>query len=432
MSENVVYLHPKPEPLAHYLRLGAFHRQVEKLLAAGHLPVKRVVVEASAFAHQKDVVAQLADAGFELVLDTNAAELSAVGRYGGAVRAAPWAHPDGPLQPEHFARGSNQDLIGKIARFAVEHGFHAVQAPTHLLEGSTDRWFGTDRQACEDLRRALDAAGGAAIAIDYPLTLKYGSLRDPAQRRVLIAGLKDLPFDNLWLRVSSFGADAEAPMLRRYIAAAFDFQQLDRPIVADGVGGLAALSVAAFGAAGGVSHGLGEKERFAAADWNKPPIPRSGGGGREKRLLVPGLDRLLSVKQVALLMEADGGRRLLGCQDRDCCPNGHNDTLKDPKGHYLRQRAKPLERLSRVPEVRRVDDFLKHDLAPTARIAETAAKLTLADAGATEMLQRISERVTRLGPVLRDLHATVGDGPHAHAPARRGKSAAGARADGRR
>ena len=37
MSENVVYLHPKPEPLAHYLRLGAFHRQAEKLLAAGHL-----------------------------------------------------------------------------------------------------------------------------------------------------------------------------------------------------------------------------------------------------------------------------------------------------------------------------------------------------------------------------------------------------------
>ena len=61
MSENVVYLHPKPEPVAHYLRLGAFHRQVEKLLAAGRLPVERVVVEASAFTHQKDVVGQLAD-----------------------------------------------------------------------------------------------------------------------------------------------------------------------------------------------------------------------------------------------------------------------------------------------------------------------------------------------------------------------------------
>ena len=127
-------------------------------------------------------------------------------------------------------------------------------------------------------------------------------------------------------------------------------------------------------------------------------------------------------------MAADGGRRLLGCQYRGCCPNGHNDTLKDPKGHYLHQRAKPLERLSRVPEARRVDDFLKRDLAPAARVADTAAKLALADAGTTKMLQRTNERLARLGPVLRDLHATVGDGPHAHAPARRGNRAAGARA----
>ncbi len=421
MSEKVVYLHPQPEPVAHYLRLGAFHRQAEQLLATGRLPVKRVVVEASAFTHQKDVVSQLVDAGCELMLDTNVAELSAVGRYGGAVRSAPWARSEGPLQPEHFARGSNHDVIGKIARFAVEHGFHAVQAPTHLLDGSTDAWFGVDRQACEGLRRVLDLTGGKAIAIDYPLTLKYSSLRDPAQRRVLIGGLRDLPFDNVWLRVSGFGADAEAPMLRRYIAAAIDFQRLDRPIVADGVGGLAAVAVAAFGAAGGISHGLGEKERFAASDWDKPPVPRAAGGGREKRLLIPGLDRLLSVAQVDLLMAADGGRRLLGCQDPTCCPNGHNDTLKDPKGHYMYQRTKPLERLSRVPEVRRVDDFLKHDLDPAVRIAQAATKLALADAAMTEMLQRTNERMVRLGPALRDLHATMGHGPHAHAPARRGE-----------
>jgi hypothetical protein len=92
MSGNVVYLHPKPEPVAHYLRLGAFHRQVEKLLAAGRLPVERVVVEASAFTHQKDVIGQLVDAGRELVLDTNAAEFSVVGCYGGAAKSAPWAH----------------------------------------------------------------------------------------------------------------------------------------------------------------------------------------------------------------------------------------------------------------------------------------------------------------------------------------------------
>jgi len=135
MSENVVYLHPRPEPVAHYLRLGAFHRQVEKLLAAGRLPVERVVVEASAFTHQKDVVGQLVDAGRELMLDTNVAELSAVGRYSGAAKSAPWAQTEAPLQPEHFARGSSHDVIGKIARFAVEHGFHASE----MLQRANER-----------------------------------------------------------------------------------------------------------------------------------------------------------------------------------------------------------------------------------------------------------------------------------------------------
>ncbi|MGE0259102.1 MAG: hypothetical protein AB7H71_08995 [Alphaproteobacteria bacterium] len=101
---------------------------------------------------------------------------------------------------------------------------------------------------------------------------------------------------------------------------------------------------------------------------------------------------------------------------------------KDPKRHYMHQRAKPLERLSRVSEARRVDDFLKHDLDPAARTAETAAKLAVGDVGMTEMLQRTNERLARLGQVLRDLHATVGDCPHFRAPARRGNGSAGARA----
>jgi hypothetical protein len=135
----------------------------------------------------------------------------------------------------------------------------------------------------------------------------------------------------------------------------------------------------------------------------------------------------LHPQQVEVLMAADGGRRLLGCQDLACCPNGHNDTLKDPKGHYLRQRTKPLQHLSRVPAARRVDDFLKRDLDPAARIAEKATRLALADAETAEMLRRTNERLARLGPVLRDLHATVGDGSHARAPAHRGNRATGTR-----
>jgi hypothetical protein len=304
-----------------------------------------------------------------------------------------------------------------VAKFAVENGFDSVQAPTHLLDGSTDAWFSIDRATCVALRRTLDAEGGADIAIDYPLMIKNASLRDPAQRRVFIGGLVDLPFDNLWLRISGFGADAPATLLRRYIAAVLDFQQLGKPIVADGVGGLAALAIAGFGTAGGICHGLGEKERFDASDWNKPPS--AGGGGRERRVLIPGLDRLLSVKQIALLMGAHGARKLLSCNDLSCCPRGLDDTLKDPKAHYLHQRTKQFTRISRIPETRRTRDFLDQELVNIARTARQAAKLKVNDSSLVEMLQRTSERLDRMQLVLEDLHQTVGPTPHAIAPRRR-------------
>ncbi len=415
--QKVVYLHSQPEPIAHYLRLGTLHRQFETLLGSGRMPVDRIVVDAAAFSRQRDVIALMAESGRELILDTNVAELSAIGRCRGAAKAAPWSHPDGALQPEHFTGGGNHDVIRMVAKFTVENGFHSVQVPTHLLDGSTDAWFPIDRATCMALRRTLDAEGGGYIAIDYPLTIKNASLRDPAQRRAFIAGLADLPFDNLWLRISGFGADAPATMLRRYIAAVVDFQQLGKPIVADGVGGLAALAAAAFGAAGGVCHGLGEKERFDASDWNKPPSV--GGGGREKRVLVPGLDRLLSVKQIVLLMGVHGARKLLSCNDPNCCARGLDDTLNDPKAHYLHQRTKQFTRISRIPDARRTQDFLDHELANAARTARQAAKLKVSDSSLAEMLERTSERLDRMQPILEDLHQTVGTTPRLPSPQRR-------------
>src|SRR5690606_32451387 len=132
-------------------------------------------------------------------------------------------------------------------------------------------------------------------------------------------------------------ADASPASLRRYIAAVIDFLRLERPIVADGVGGLAGLAVAAFGAVGGICHGVAEKERFDASDWNKPPKPKGASFGREKRVLISAIDRLLSEKQLDALMAAPGARKALSCSDRSCCPHGLDDMRRDPKAHYLRQ-----------------------------------------------------------------------------------------------
>ena len=418
MDKNVFYLHGQPKQVGHFLRIGSSgHRQLETLLGSGKMMVDRVVVEASAALRQHDLMSALAEAGGELILDTNIAELSSIGRFGGAAKSAPWANPDSVLTPDDLRPNANRDIIGQIARFAVKQGFHAVQAPVHLLEGSTDRLFGLDCEATIALRRALDKEGGKHIGIDYPLMIKNASLRDPAQRRAFIAALENVPFDNLWFRVSGFGADATPMGLRRYMAAIMDFHRLDVPVVADGVGGLVGVAIAAFGAAGGICHGVAEKERFDASDWAKPP--QTGGGGREKRVLIGGLDRLLSVKQVDVLMAAQGAKPLLSCHDRTCCPNGLSDTLKDPKAHYLRQRARQIQELSAVPEARRSQHFLEKELATAERVARSAAKLKALDEGLSKLLQRSSNRLEKMHEVLDALNGTIAGQTRAAVPLRR-------------
>src|SRR3954463_3332947 len=112
---NIVYLHKQPESLAHFLRVGARnHRRLEQLLAAGQLPVSRFVVEAGAYEKQADLLNALSQTNNEIVLDTNVAELSVIGRFRGTASAAPWANPDGVLTELHFKTGSNElDVVGK-------------------------------------------------------------------------------------------------------------------------------------------------------------------------------------------------------------------------------------------------------------------------------------------------------------------------------
>jgi len=418
MAENVVYLHGQPEPVGHFLRVGSTgHRQLEDLLGSGRMMLDRIVVDASAVGRQHDLLASLRDTGAELILDTNVAELSSIGRFSGTAKSAPWANPKTVLTVDDFKLGANRDIIGQIARFAVRHGFHAVQAPTHVLDGSTDKLFVVDLNSTIALRQMLDAEGGSHIEVDYSLMIKSASLRDPVQRRAFIAGLGDIPFENLWLRISGFGADGTPMGLRRYIAATMDFHRLGKPIVSDGIGGLAGLAVAAFGAAGGICHGVAEKERFDASSWSKPP--QGGGGGREKRVLISGLDRLLSVKQVQELMDAPGARKLLSCGDPKCCPRGLDDTMKNPKAHYLRQRFKQVAAISAVPESRRSSHFLEKHLAPAERTARQATKLKVSDEGLSEVLTRSSERLERMHAILDSLKVTMANAPRSLPPKRR-------------
>lgn len=402
---NVFYLRGAPDRITTFLRVGVTgHRQLETLLMSGKLPSERLVLDASAFAKQGDLVTALKRAGRELSLDTNIAELSAVGRFQGAAKSAPWARADKVIT-ERDLLGNEAHVLSEIARFAVANGLDRVQAPAHFLErGVKDPWFRVDQEACTRLRRLLDMEGGKDIAIDYPLMISAADLNDATERAAIIPALAHLPIQSLWLRVSRFGADATPAGVSKYISALREFRGLDMPLVADGTGGMAGLAVTAFGAASGLAHGAAEKERFDASTWNKPRPDKKSSGGGGYSVLLPGIDRLLKKEEAQALIGAPHARRLLSCQDRNCCPAGFDDTLKEPKGHYLRQRTLQCEALSAVQDPLKPKHFMDTMLASASRTARQVAKLRTGDEKLGAALTKNALRLERMGDVLENLH----------------------------
>jgi hypothetical protein len=413
---NVFYLRGAPDRIATFLRVGVSgHRQLETLLMSGKLPSKRLVLDASAYARQGDLIAALKRAGRELSLDTNVAELSAVGRFQGAVKTAPWARAEKAIS-ERDILGNEARVLPEIVRFAVANGLDRVQAPAHFLErGVKDPWFRVDLEACTRLRRLLDMEGGKDIAIDYPLMISVAALNDATERAAIIPALAQLPIQSLWMRISRFGADATPTGVSRYISALREFRELDLPLVADGTGGIAGLAIAAFGATSGLAHGVAEKERFDASTWNKPRPEKKSSGGNGYAVLLPGVDRLLKKEEAQALIGSPHGRRLLSCQDRNCCPAGFEDTLKDPKGHYLRQRAFQCDELSAVQDPLKQTHFMEKMLAGASRTARQVAKLKTGNEKLGDALTKNALRLERMEDVLENLQKTEEDTARARA-----------------
>ncbi|MGE4220979.1 MAG: hypothetical protein AB7G39_16155, partial [Alphaproteobacteria bacterium] len=158
-----------------------------------------------------------------------------------------------------------------------------------------------------------------------------------------------------------------------------------------------------FGAVGGISHGVGQKETFKAADWRKPP---SGGGGASARAYVHELDRYFKIDQLQAIFGVKGGRSRFGCNDTNCCPHGSEDMIESSHAHFLTQRHQQLDDLSSIPEARRAEHFLLRHLDPAIRSARHAARLKIADEKVMDALNKTKVRLVRLRDALADLHAT--------------------------
>jgi hypothetical protein len=396
------------------------------------------VIEASRFRHQRELVTALREAGAKIVLDTEAAELAAPAKFSGHSRRAPWALSDdnGSLGPAHFHNSAHEDVVGRIARFAVENRASAVLAPSHFLgDPACQDWLSIDAVSCIALREALDREGGNAIAIDYPLIMPNTMLNDAAARGRIISALADLPFDNVWVRVSGFGADAGPLTMKRYLSSMSGLHNLGKPLVADYLGGIAGMAALAFGAVSGLAQGIGERERFDAGTWHKPPPPRVDDAefGRAVRVTIPGLQRSVLLKELQLLVSAKGGRRLCGCGDRACCAHGYTDTIADPRRHAAHQLFKAISLLEAVPDLRRESHFINGPMATAERLARQvkslrpssaeAEKVGIDAAGLMKRFEQHSRRIEQLSRALDRVHEDRGEeGPRCRTIGPRGLS----------
>jgi hypothetical protein len=391
---------PNQDPIAQFVRIGYDHRQMDELLAAGRFPVDRTVFRAALISQQADLLAALRAAGRETVLDTGVIDLVHPWRYKTNASNVPWSAEDRPL---NHADITKREFALVIARFVVEHGFDAVLSPTHYLENVTDGRFEANVIACKRLREALDREGGRHIAIDYHLSIAHTALRDPAQRTHVIQRLANLPAQNLWLHVSPFGITSSAAVVRRFIETVYDLLVLKTPIIVDGVAGLPALALLAFGAAGGIAHGVTQHERFTAPSNTEPKREKGRGGSQAVRALLPALDCQLSRSEYDLIVAAPGGRRAIACADRSCCPRGLDDTWAKPKAHYLRQRRLPLENLANIPNLRRAEHFLNVDLTQIERKAREIGRLKILDEKLKLKIDARVEQIEKFYGVFTDL-----------------------------
>jgi hypothetical protein len=338
----------------------------------------------------------------DAILDPQTQQLAFLGSYSDALASLPWAHRDRPHRVADFQGQGGRDIIASLTDFVLEENFTQVIAPTHVIESADDHWLRVDTCSTRLLRNRLDQAGGSAVPIVYSLALPYSVFRDPVQRQHVRSQLKDLPISALWLKVDRFGTTSSPTAVRSYIEAAAEFHELGVPIIADHTGGVTGLSLLAFGAAGGLVHGLTLGERFNSYTWRKASADK--GFTPATRVYLAALDLHLSKREAEALFSVSArAKGLFGCADTNCCPRGTKDQVENPARHFLYQRIAEVGALSPIPQEMRPERFLDTTLRPMTDRALAAATINWEDDKMAKKTQKNRKRLDALRVTLGDL-----------------------------
>jgi hypothetical protein len=393
-----------PDPLGLFLRVGRNdHGEILDLLARGDAQFFGLIIESTAVKRQKELRERALASRLDVILDPRTQAAATVGGNTESLTALPWGL-DRPAVPADFSDVAGRRRIQAIAEVVIDNGFTQVLAPTHSIASSTDPWLSIDAQSTRRLRHQLDRAGASHVQIPYSLAIPYSVLRDDDERESIIHDLRDVPMDSLWLQIEGLGSDATANGIRSYIRGACTFQALGKPLVADGIGGLAGLSLLAFGATGGLAHGVTFGERVDHSAWRRPR-DKANRFGPARRVYVPELDLLLEPKVAAFLIHSSTrAKGLFGCRDTQCCPRGIRDMQENRARHFLIQRMKQVGKLGQWHLPLRAGRFVEEMVRPASDMLVQATNWNLKD---VELGAKLGKQRRRLDAVRTALNADV-------------------------
>lgn len=423
MTDNVIPL-PRPHgartahsPLAFFVRAGRNdHVELLDLLGVGEQGIFGVVIEAHNVDRHRALITEARRRNLDVVLDPKTQQMGLPGGLTGKLAELPWG-----LDRHHtvsdFKGTEGRARAAQIVEFAVNNGFTQLLGPSHLLNGPNDPWLRNDINMMVSVADEI-AASNSELGLIYSLAVPIDVLRKPAERSAIVTALEDAPFDAAWLKIENFGDDASGEKTAAYIEACRDFHVRGVPIVGDHIGGLPGLAALAFGAVGGIAHGVTMQQNFRASNWRRPPKPSTGATPR--RVYLPQLDMLLkSPVAKAFLNTSTRVRGHFGCRDTHCCPHGIRDMLDHPARHALYQRAREVEMLGSTPQSVRVDRYLDERVRRVSDDVASAAGLSNLDDVLQKKLSEKQRQVSKFRQTMSHLAESAPPQSIAIAPSRR-------------
>jgi hypothetical protein len=362
-SPVVRFIRPVSEPLGLFLRPGHNdHRVLSQLLSEGRSSMTGVVFDPTSISAQEELRSEVRQRNLWAILDTRLMELATPNGYTDRRSTLPWAGKV-PHRPQDLSGAGGQSAAAAIVGFVAKYGFNGVLIGHYVQRGAQDVWFAIDLALVRELRRQLDVRGLEDVALYYTLALPTSLFHDPIKRAEIKAGLQGVEIDGLWLRVHPFGAASGHITLQRFIRSCRDLHSLGLPLVVEKAGSIG-LPLLAFGAVSGIECGVSSGDKFDFGRLNRARDHQKKAFAPHARVYLPGLGIFLDRETATAFFANRSLKASFGCQNTSCCRRGSQDTVSDPRRHFVFTRMEEIGAIGQVPAQLRPNQYLDTVLRP--------------------------------------------------------------------